>query len=713
MDATEQPIPGITPLLSLQKHYHLGLRVALLVLLVGVPFAWIKGQSYYTSESVFFVAPTYMKNLRSDPELEFQSNSQYRQYVNHLSVSVTRYDVVEKTLAKLKKSGIDMRPPSMTERKYIERLQKLVYVRAISDTYMVRVGMDSDEKEHLDELINVLTDTFIETTKNEQIYGAKERILSLQATAKQLTSEIEKLEAARIGLASQLGLTTFSENVLNPYDTLLAQTREKYTTVTLERIQIQANLEAFLKQREVPSSLARSLLEIRLQDNGLQAVRNEVVKRTEELRRIVAGLEERHPARQAASAELAQITQMLEAKESAFDKLAFDTEYRRLLGALQQRRQIEADSKALLDELVGQASNFATNFQRAMKLTSEIKKREKELQDIRERLSFLTVENNAIGFVHLVTPAMPPDTPMGIGRTKLLLAMLLASGLLGVLAPIGVDLLSTRIRTIKEAEKAMGIPAAGWCPARVDDPSRLFAQEQIRRFVSTLLRNRARADRQVFAFTAVGSAATATEVILNAAQIMQQLGLRVLVVDANCYESHPDFKLMRPGLTDYLCGKAPAQDLIHPYIYQDTELNVVGLGGHRAGGLQRLDLFKQIAQTWAATYDYVLYDLPPILLNADTEFLIEVLGQVFVVVEAEVALKNEVQQAQRMLQRLDPEAVGLFVNHIYLQRAGSDLRKRIVETLKTKEMLSFNLSSELSTLLKRLKNFRPHLKHKK
>ena len=704
MEATEQPIPGINPLLSLRKHYRLGLWVALMVLLVGLPVAWIKGKSYYTAEAVFLVTPTYMKNLRSDAELEFQSNSQYRQYVNHLSTMVTRYDVLERALVKLKKSGIDTQPASLTQRKYIEKLQKLVYVRAIPDTYMVRVGLEGDGKDHLDQLVNGITETFIETSKEEQIYGSRERIDALQLTAAQLHKEVNKFEADRVNLAAPLGLTTFSENIINPYDTLLVQTREKYTVATLERIQQEATLEAFLKQREVPASLARSLLEIRLQDNGLQAVRNEVVHRGEELRRIMAGLEERHPARQAASLELAQITHMLTSKESDFDNVAFDTEYRRLQGALQQRRQVEKESKLLLDKLNEQATAFARNFQQAMRLTGEIKKREKDLQDIRERINFLTLERDALGFVHLVTPAMSPDTPMGFGRTKMLIGLIAVAVMLGLAVPVLVDMLNHSIRSIKDAEKAMGISAAGWQPAASDAASYLFAEEQMRRFVSTLLRNRARHNRQVFAFTAVGSSSATTRVVMDAASVIQKLGPRVLVVDVNRYESHPDLELLRPGLSDYLAGEVKSDALVHQYAHEGQVLNVVGLGAHRNAGLQRLDLLKQITETWAAAYDFVLYDLPPVLLSSDTEFLIETLGQVFVVVEAEVATKGEVSHAKRLLQRIDPESIGLFVNHIYLQRGGSDLKKRVLETITKEQMQNFSRHSILGWQIELLKS---------
>jgi hypothetical protein len=110
VDVSALPGAGIKPWLSLQRHPRAAWLVAVLVLLAGLPFAWIRGQSHFNSEAVFQVAPTYMKNLDADKELELQSNSQYREFVNHLSNTVVRQDVLERAVADLKARGIDLRP---------------------------------------------------------------------------------------------------------------------------------------------------------------------------------------------------------------------------------------------------------------------------------------------------------------------------------------------------------------------------------------------------------------------------------------------------------------------------------------------------------------------------------------------------------------------------------------------------------------------------
>ena len=696
MDTSQLPGRGIKPLLSLRKHYRLSIVIWLLVMVIGAPVVWIKGQSYYSVESVFQVSPNYMKNLSADKELEFQSNTQYREFVNHLSTTVTRYDVVQRALKKLKDAKIDVQPKSLTERKFIEQLQKLVYVRAIPDTYMVRIIMDGPKKEHLADIVNAVTTSFLETTKSEQIYGSVERLEVLEGNSTKLRQEIVEFQAQRVQLAESLGLTTFGENTVNPYDAMLAHSQEKLTTASVERAQAEATLRAFLSERETPSSLGRSIMEMRLQDNGLQSLRNEVVKRSEELGRVTAGLEDNHPAKKPAQAEYEAINKRLQAKEAEFDKAAFENVNRRLVATVHQTKQVETEIQLSVRNIQAQAAQYARNFQQAMHLTSEIRKREQELKEARDRLNYLQTESGAIGFVRLVTPALPAEIPYGIGKTKLFFIIFLVATALAFMAPVVLDLLDRRIYTVNDAEKLMGIAAAGWQLEVSDLASQIYAREQSRRFASTLIRDKTRSGKQVFAFTSVNSVTGTSSVILDTALVLQQLGIRVLVVDANSFAPSPAFGTVAPGLSEFLAGKADLASVQHTFIHQDQPLQVVSFGAQLASGVQRLDLLKQAVEKWSTQFDFVLIDLPPVLLSADAELLIDALGQVFIVLEAQSATKGEVTRAKRLLTKLDPAAVGLFVNRIPMFKGGGYyMQELIVETLARKKFGDFMSLSNL------------------
>lgn len=680
MDTQSLPGIGIKPLLSLQRHWRIGLVVGLLVFLLGIPVVFIKGQSIYRAEGIFQVAPTYMKNLELDKELEIQSNSQYREYVNHLSQTVIRYDVLEQALDALAAEGIDPKPPALTRRRWIETLQRTIYVRPVPDTYMVKVGIEGTEKAYLHSLINAVLASFHATSKAEQIYGSDERLKVLGETRERLTAEIATLEAERIELADALGLTTFAENVQNPFDAVLAQAREKATDTRLMRAAAQAALDAFDQDGEVPTEFGRSLMEMRLQDNGLQALRNEVVKRSEELGRTLAGLTSEHPAHAAASRELAEIRGRLAAAETSFDATTRANFRQRLSTALAMRLQMERDAAEMLKTLENQASDFARRFQRAMRITAEIGKREDELLKVRDRLNFLETEADALGFVRLVTPALPAELPMGLGKTKLLLAILIAAFGAALVTPVALDLLDRRIRSVNDAEKLMEIPAAGWQIERSDEATRLFGEEQLRRFAATLIRARGRSQRQCYAFSALKSGAGVSTLVLDTARLLSELGHRVLVLEANAWNPAEPLAALTPGLSDWLDEAAELDALPQRFDWQGSPLSVVGIGD--AGrGIRRLDRFRLALQHYGQNHDFVLVDLPPLLQAADAELLIEAVGQVFLVVQAASITRGELLRGKRQLQRLDPEAVGLFVNRLPLFRGSGYLEEAVLETV--------------------------------
>jgi polysaccharide biosynthesis transport protein len=675
------PARSLRPAVAWQRHRMLGIIAAIVLLLVGIPATLLKVKSTYNAEAVFQVAPSYQKNMSVDKELELQSNSQYREFVNHLSQSLLRYDVIERALTALQAKGIDPRLPSEDTRKCIERLQRTIYVFAIPDTYMVRVGLRSDSKEYLDAIVNAVMESFLETTRIEQIYGSGQRgrVLADRATAVQ--QEIKVLEGKRADLATFLGLTTFAESSTNPFDVTLAQARERLVLASLDRSRAQATLSAFERQKEVPAASGRSVLEMRLQDNGLQAMRNEVIKRNEELVRLVKGLQDGHPAKKPAMDEMAELKQRLEASESAFDKSARDNTRARFVATLEETRQVEKELIDRVSDLQSQATQFATGFREATHYSNEIKVREQELADMRARTNYLDTESNALGFTRLITPALPALIPQGIGKTKVLLGLMLASMALMLVVPVAVDFLDRRVITVGDAEKSMGIPSAAWIVEDQDAATGILFKEQLRRFASTLRRNHARGARNVYSFSSVKVGGGTTTTVLELARTLSELGSRTLVIDADSLTSDSAMWSDQLGLTDLMIGKVSAQAAITQQRHSGTNLNVVPYGLSVDSGIKRLDVFRAALQTWQDQFDMVLIDLPPLLPSADAELLIDAIGQVFLVVEAEVLNKSDVVRARTQLERMDPEAVGLVVNRVPVASGGESVKSQLVETI--------------------------------
>lgn len=681
---------------SWQRHKRAGIVAALLLLLSGIPLIFLLVKSTYTAEAIFQVAPAYQKTLSSDKDLELQSNSQYREFVNHLSRSMLRYDVLERAHEALVAKGIDPKLPSEDRRKWIERQQRIFYVFAIPDTYMVRAGIKSSSKENLHEIVNAVMDSFLETTRNEQIYGSDDRGRVLAQRATVLQTEIGDFEARRAKLATFLGLTTFGENSSNPFDTILAQAREKLVLSSIERSRSQAILAAFERQREVPSTAGRSVMEMRLQDNGLQAMRNEVVKRNEELYRITAGLQDGHPAKKPALDEQEALKRRLTSKESEFENTALDNTRARFRAAVEETRQVEKELADRVAALEGQASGYATSFREAVRHSAEIKKREQELADMRVRVNYLQTESNALGFARLITPAIAAITPQGIGKTKVLLGLLMATLALTIFIPLALDYFDPRVITVGDAEKAMRISSAAWMVDAKDSADRVLFVDQLRRFASMLQRNQARGARNVFSFSSVKVGGGTTSIVLELARTLQELGRRTLVIDANSLTGRSAMSSKVPGLTDLMIGKVNAKDVIELQKHFGLLLHVVPYGRSVDSGIQRLDVFKAALEVWREQFDMVLIDLPPLLPSADAELLIDAIGQVFLVVPAETLNKTDVVRARVQLERMDPDAVGLIVSKVPMESGGESIKSQLVETITGDKYATFMSSSSLA-----------------
>jgi polysaccharide biosynthesis transport protein len=667
------------PLASLLAHRWVALAVLLLVLVIGLPLAYKKGQPQYMADASIQVAPRYMRNLVEDPEVQFQSNTQYRQFVEHQSKSFGRYDVLRDALASLGERRNVWQLPNETERQAVERLRARLVVTIIPDTYLLRVSLQGNSSAGLAEVVNAVCTTFIERMKDEQIYGADARTVHLREREKELLGQIDAKGAERSVIAQKLSLTTFNEGTPNPYDQLVSALRGKLAESRQRRMDADAALAAF-KNRGDTNVTVRSVQDAVLNDPGLNSLKGSLSARQAALLVQKSGLKPDHPGAIAADRELAEIDREMSAQTQRLESRVRGNLLARLQGTAEQANALERGIRDELDQLESQASNFARLFQDAMALTSDLNNTRAELDKVRERISALSVESTSLGFLRLVNPAMAPETPFGPGRKKLMMMVLLAAlaGALGV--PILLYMLDRRVHTVKDAQRLMGIEPAGWQVERSDIASQIFGDEQLRRMAAALIRSRDTRQQRVFGFTGCKPGAGTTTLMLELANTLRSLGFTVLAVEANGTARDPRYGSGRPGLVELLRGEARGGDVI-AQATATLPVRVAFSGSKRTGAVERIDRLGRALKGWGDMVDFVLVDMPPLLTSADAELLARTVGQVLLVVQAGVLTKDEVQRAKRLLQTIDPDAVGLVVNRISPYAGGSKLRDAMIESI--------------------------------
>lgn len=711
---TEPLLPGrgIKPLASMLAHRQLALAAALLVLVVGLPFAWHKGAPRYQAEAAIQVSPRYMRTLREDQELDFQSNTQYRQFVENQRRSVSRYDVLSDALARLGPQRAVWQRPEESDRRAVERLRVQLGVTSVPDTYLLRLSLEDGKPEGLAEIVNAVTTSFVERMKAEEIYGGDERARHLRSREQELLGQIADQGQRRSQIAQQLSLTTFNEGTPNPYDRLVADLRARLSDARQRRVDAHAALAAF-QSRGDTNVTTRSVQDAVLNDPGLNSLKGALSGRRAALLTQKSGLRADHPGAQAADRELAEIDRELAAQSGQLERGVRGNLQARLQGTAEQASTVEHALTEDLTQLEAQAADYARLFQDAMSLTADLNQARAEMDKVRERINHIEIESTSFGFLRVVSPALAPELPFGPGRKKLLLMVLLAAAGAALAVPVLRDLLDRRVRTVNDAQRLTGIAPAGWQVERTGPASQVFGEEQLRRMAAALMRSRDARGRRVFGFTGCKPGAGTSSLVLELGQTMRTLGYSVLVVETNGFARDRRYigTAPGPGLAELLQGQAErAQTVVEASASLPARVAVAQANTTGRVAIERLDRLSEALRLWAEETDFVLVDMPPLLASADAELLAPVVGQVLLVVPAEAVTQGELRRATRMLHTVDPEAVGLVVNRVRPFVGGGYLRELMVESITGRHRSAFFTTPgwrlAVSTLFTRLLRLR-------
>lgn len=678
----ELPGRGIKPMVSLKTHRNVALMVFIVIALLGLPVVFLKGKPNYMATALIQISPTYMKNLRDDGELNFPSNTQYRQFVENQARSVLRYDIVQDGLRSLKEKGDIWRKPGKTERDAINLLQNIISVRAIPDTYLMEVTISNTASTGIAEIVNAIVHTYVERMKYERVYGSDIRQQNLEKRAEELLSSISDYTERRTTLALKLGISTFGQQVDNPYDKVLSEQRSALTDARNKRIEAEAQLLAFQKYGETDIK-TRSVQEAVLIDPGLSNLKANLYKRRADILTQLAGLTPQHPGFGELNKELKQIDKEIEKQIKTLTQEVSGSLLARYENSVRQSRTIEEKMAADLADLEQKGAEFANIYNQVMELTHHIKQDRDELDVIRDRLNTFAAEENSFGFVRMVTPALPPEQSYGTSKKKLLLMVLAFAFAVSLAVPVMMDMLDRRINTVNDAERLLGIGSLGWMIEKTNQPTQLFAGDLIRRMASGLIHEQNEHQTRIFAFSAIKPGAGTTELLLMLGKTLDTLGFPTLVIEANAFQPDERFnpnQTDKPGLIECI------QQHIDPgsVITRSDEHYPDRLWIGRTAASRHLDCINQISMVTQAClddYKFILVDTPPLLLSADSELLAQKLQHLVLVVEAGATTRGELKRAGRLVEKVNPAAVGVVVNRISPFQGGGYLTEAMHEYL--------------------------------
>ncbi|MDX2034415.1 MAG: AAA family ATPase [Blastocatellia bacterium] len=700
-NASPAPGRGIKPLFSWKAHKWVGVTIFLVIALLGVPVAWIMGKPGYATEAVIRVSPRFIKNLNSDPELELQSNSQYREFVQQQVYTINRFDIVSAALEKLGPKRSLYQLPAENDRRVVERLARELTVKPVPDSYLITIGLEGGKAEGLAEVVNAVVGAYLERAKGEELFGADQRRETVNQERDRVQQTLNTLSERRTALGQELGLTTFTPSMLNPYDQLVVKTRDEMEAARRNRILAEARLDALEKQQGTATRPAVEAMseEQAIKDAGLNSLKSSLFTRRGQLLSKLSGISPEHPGRPSIERELndieAELRRATEKLTKTYETMTLDQRRADVF----QARQIEQELMKQIDTLATQATWFASRYHEAVAITAEIDRQQKRLAALDDRSDFFKLEANAPGWVRLVTPARQPDLPMKGGKKKFLAIFLVLAVVLGAAVPIVIDLLDPRLYVAGQLQKMLGFPPVGWILDRSDPQARDFAEDQLVRLATNLNRDRLANGTRVIAFTSTKTGEGVSTLSLDLACALTSLGLRAVVIEANSLLPDPRYqgsslaiapREMRPqavgpqmieakkreeaqpqspGLSELLEGQVAIDEAIAPRNELLPARLSVGKDPERRP-LGTLAQYRQTLTALAGEYDFVLIDTAPVLLSVDTELLVGLADATLLIVEAGALSKGEIKRAVQALERLSPPTFGAILNRVKVIEAG-------------------------------------------
>lgn len=658
----------INVLRSLKIHAITASLIAIVTCGLGLAVL-LRHKPSYSATSIIYVSPNFPKTLTDDREQQYQ----YETYIQEEMHTVTRYDVIADAIKKLPEGT--WRFPGESEESAVARLQGSLDIARIANTYQVGITLQGGRPGKLAEIVNAVTNTYIDKAKDEEFYGRDQRLDTLRQERARIQSELDSLLQEQATIAKSLGVAIVSGQGGNPFDSQLEKMRGDLSAAHSQRIQAEAQLSSLENgDPSAPNSaLSAAADEIISGDPQLTALKSSLGQKRSELLGTLAGLTANNPLRKQTEEQLADTEAALQKMQSSLRAKAAARLEEKLHSEVNRAATVESRILHDMQQQTQAATTATPKFQRSDEIKADIDRLQARYNVIDERIGNLELESNSPGSVHLFQPARPPLGPAPSKAHKYLLMLFPISILLGVAAAVLFDLLDPHLYTGGDVEAVMGFAPIG---VLFDDRevTQLVYDECALRLAAGIDHAAHSAGVRTFVVTGVTTGAGTTTIISHLGSTLAKLGRKTLTIDSSGNSNPVAYATVNlaeaarvPEAGGEQTPPATTGKEIQPTVVtQPLNSKVTPLA---------TSFMAKAFQELTNEYDIVLIDAAPILTSAETEYLARFADVTILVGESAKTKKTELKRSARLLERLNVGGVAVIINKVGLLRADKTLKQ--------------------------------------
>ncbi|HBW89744.1 MAG TPA: lipopolysaccharide biosynthesis protein, partial [Cyanobacteria bacterium UBA11149] len=297
-------------------------------------------------------------------------------------------------------------------------------------------------------------------------------------------------------------------------------------------------------------------------------------------------------------------------------------------------------------------------------------------------------ENQNVGNADILARALVPEDPVSPKKKLILGGGIIAGSLLYIIVAFVLDLMDPSIKTAKEVRQLFRYTWLGMIPnlrkkgllsrrksdgdipqLPVRDAPHAIVSEAYRMLEANLKFLSPDKMLKVIVVTSSVSREGKSTVSANLAAAMAQLGRKVLLIDADMRHpiQHHIWDLANAmGLSEVIVNHAEFKDAVREVT---DNLDVLPSGAIPPNSLALLNSKRMafLVDDFAKTYDFVIFDTPPLVLTADAITLGKMTDGILLVSRPGVIDRVSASASNEFLVRSGQQVLGLVVNGVRIE----------------------------------------------
>ena len=204
-------------------------------------------------------------------------------------------------------------------------------------------------------------------------------------------------------------------------------------------------------------------------------------------------------------------------------------------------------------------------------------------------------------------------------------------------------------------------------------------------------------DIKVIAITSTSENEGKSTVSINLAISLAELGLKTVLIDADTRKSvmagRFKFKNKINGLTNYLSGSSPIEDIIYETDVNNLNIIPAGQVPPNPTGLLQNRNFNIMIDVFKEYYDYIIIDTPPIGAVVDAAIISRKCDGFAIVVESNKIKKKVLEKSKEQLEKAGSKFLGVILNKVDVKEVtygGYGVHMEVTESMGKKINNKFN-----------------------